>query len=114
MNTYHGRMQGPADIEDDLAFYGHLDGSASVAEGVKLQFHGIMTGNLTIEPEALVELRGRVHGSVTNRGRLIIYGQVGGTVTDEGAGRTTSMWPGAAMFSGATARAGSGSGQGRE
>jgi len=97
MNTYHGRMQGPADIKDDLAFYGHLDGNVAVARGVKLQLHGIVTGDLTIEPDALVELRGRVHGSVTNRGRLIIYGQVGGVVTDEGVGQTTSMWPGAVM-----------------
>jgi|tagenome__1003787_1003787.scaffolds.fasta_scaffold20558313_2 cytoskeletal protein CcmA (bactofilin family) len=97
MNTYHGRMQGPVDIKDDIAFYGRLDGNASVARGVKLQLHGIVTGDLTIEPDALVELRGRVHGSVTNKGRLMIYGQVGGVVTDAGVGQTTSMWPGAVM-----------------
>jgi cytoskeletal protein CcmA (bactofilin family) len=97
MNSYHGRMQGPVVIKDDLAFYGHLDGNASVPRGVKLQLHGIVTGDLTIEPDALVELRGRVHGSVTNKGHLIIYGQVGGAVTDEGGGQTTSMWPGAVM-----------------
>jgi len=97
MNTYHGRMQGPVDLKDDIAFYGRLDGNASVARGVKLRLHGILTGDLTIEPDALVELRGRVHGSVRNKGRLVIYGQVGGVVTDEGVGQTTSMWPGAVM-----------------
>ena len=97
MNSYHGRMQGPVVIKDDLAFYGRLDGNASVARGVKLQLHGIVMGDLTIEPDALVELRGRVHGAVTNKGSLIIYGQVGGAVTDEGGGQTTSMWPGAVI-----------------
>ncbi|MFL6131314.1 MAG: hypothetical protein ACJ72A_00825 [Nocardioidaceae bacterium] len=97
MNSYHGRMQGPVVIEDDLAFYGHLDGNASVGRGVKLRLHGIVTGDLTIGPDAVVELRGRVHGSVSNKGRLIIYGQVGGAVTNEDGGQTTSMWPGAVM-----------------
>jgi cytoskeletal protein CcmA (bactofilin family) len=97
MNNYHGRMQGPVVVKDDLAFYGHLNGSASVVRGVKLELHGLVTGDLTIEPDALVELRGRVHGSVTNKGRLIIYGQVGGAVTDEDGGQTTCMWPGAVM-----------------
>src|SRR3954452_22023124 len=97
MNTYHGRMQGPVDLKDDIAFYGRLDGNASVARGGKLQLHGIVTGDLTIEPDALVELRGRVHGSVTNKGRWMIYGQVRGGVTDAGVGQTTSMWAGAVV-----------------
>lgn len=94
MQTFHGNMQGPVVLKEDLDFYGRLNGDASAASGVTLHFHGIMTGDLTIEPGASVELRGRVNGSVVNKGHLIIYGQVGGTVTDEG-GQTTAMWPGA-------------------
>jgi cytoskeletal protein CcmA (bactofilin family) len=94
MQTYHGTMQGPVVLTEDLDFYGRLNGDASAASGVTLHFHGIMTGDLTIETGASVDLRGRVNGSVLNKGRLTIYGQVGGAVTDEG-GQTTAMWPGA-------------------
>ena len=96
MQTYHGRKQGPVVFASDADFHGRVDGDAVVTEGVTVHFHGMMTGDLTIESGATVELRGRVHGSVVNKGRLIIYGQVAGSVQDSG-GKTTTMWPNAIL-----------------
>ena len=43
---------------------------------------GTITGDLTLEPSSVVELRGTVQGNVTNMGgRLEIYGVVRGQVS---------------------------------
>jgi cytoskeletal protein CcmA (bactofilin family) len=96
MQTYHGKKQGPVVFGTDTDFHGRVDGDVVVSGGVTLHFHGMMTGDLSIEPGATVELRGRVHGSVVNKGHLIIYGQVAGSVEDAG-GETTAMWPNAIL-----------------
>lgn len=72
-------------IEDDLVINGSVH-DVVVAEGVFVQVNGSAHGRVVISPGSEVRIHGSVHGSVTNRGRLDVYGTVDGAISDEGQG----------------------------
>jgi hypothetical protein len=68
---------------------GVVDGDAVVSAGTSLCLNGMITGNLTIEPDASCELRGTVIGSVINAGGdLQVFGLIQGSLVRQ-SGRTT-------------------------
>lgn len=89
MKRYHGKVFGPAVIADDTRFHGMIAEDVTVGRGVRFDMRGRIAGDLDIERDAIVELRGVVLGSVVNRGRLIIYGVVRGPIRDVEGGETT-------------------------
>jgi UDP-3-O-[3-hydroxymyristoyl] glucosamine N-acyltransferase len=89
MRSLHGRFIGPLFVSEDTSFHGLIDGDASVGEDVTFLHHGMIAGNLSIASGARVELMGMVAGSVTNRGDLIVYGNVRGGIRNVEGGRAT-------------------------
>jgi hypothetical protein len=83
-HTFNGSVA-DATIDEDTV----VNGSARelvVTEGVFVQINGSSRDRLVIAPGAEVRLCGSLHGVVTNRGRLDVYGTVHGTISDEGEG----------------------------
>jgi hypothetical protein len=89
MRSLHGRFVGPLHVSEDTSFHGLIDGDASVAEGVVFLHHGMISGNLSIARGATVDLMGMVAGSVTNRGDLLVHGNVRGGIRNTDGGRAT-------------------------
>ena len=84
MKTTHGRLRGPTVFDEDTIHHGMVTGGVTVAKGTSLYFYGMIAGDLSIEPEAMVDLHGHVAGSVFNQGRLTLEGEVSGAVNDVG------------------------------
>ena len=52
MKAVHDKIEGPFAIEEDLALYGMVIGSATLRSGIKLILHGTIAGDLILEPGA--------------------------------------------------------------
>jgi hypothetical protein len=94
MRRIRGKLIGPVVVREDTEFHGMIDGGATAAAGVTFVVHGVIAGDLRIERDATVELRGMVAGSTFNRGTLILYGVVRGLVFDEDAGSSSVVTDG--------------------
>lgn len=84
MKTTHGRLLGPTVFREDTIHHGIVTGGVTVARGISLHFYGMIGGDLSIEPEAMVDIHGHVAGSVFNQGSLTLEGEVSGVVNDSG------------------------------
>lgn len=84
IRTESGLIKGDLRVTGDFTLLGMVTGSVSVASGAALWLHGLVRGDLHLEPEARVEVRGVVDGSVINRGgRLRLFGTVNQAVRAE-------------------------------
>lgn len=90
MKNTHGRILGPTIFQEDTIHHGMVTGGVTVARGISLYFYGMIAGDLSIEPDATVDLHGHVAGSVFNQGSLTLEGEVSGAVNDTG-GKTVIM-----------------------
>lgn len=94
MRAVHGRLDGPCRIEEDLAVYGMVTGSAEVVGGSRLILHGTVAGDLIIDTGASASIHGTVTGWVRNMGgKAEIFGVVNGAETLPGG--VTTIRPGA-------------------
>src|SRR3546814_9179820 len=79
MKAVHDKIEGPFAIEEDLALYGMVIGSATLRSGIKLILHGTIAGDLILEPGARAIIHGTVAGRICNEGgRAEIFGFVDG------------------------------------
>ena len=86
MQDFHGKIDGPCTIEQDLDLHGMIVGDTTVAKGITLIHHGMITGDLTIRPNARVIIHGMVNGTVRNEGGTVeVYGIVGDVSDTPGA-----------------------------
>src|SRR5262245_27020803 len=82
MKLEHGKLDGNVRVVDELALYGMVTGDVTVAPNATLHLHGMACRNLTLEPESHVDLHGMVTGNVMNGGgHLRVYGTVNGQLT---------------------------------
>ena len=91
MHHIHGHLPAGTRIDDDSTLDGSVGGDAYVAGWVTLPsptaVHG--HGNLTIEAGAVVEINGKVEGTVINEGaEVTVKGHVG-AISDTGDTKTT-------------------------
>ena len=68
MKAVHDKIEGPFAIEEDLALYGMVIGSATLRSGIKLILHGTIAGDLILEPGARAIIHGTVAGRICNEG----------------------------------------------
>src|SRR3546814_17916130 len=68
MKAVHDKIEGPFAIEEDLALYGMVIGSATLRSGIKLILHGTIAGDLILEPGARAIIHGTVAGRICNPG----------------------------------------------
>src|SRR3546814_16325568 len=79
MKAVHDKIEGPFAIEEDLALYGMVIGSATLRRGIKLILHGTIARDLILEPGARAIIHGTVAGRIcTEGGRAEIFGSVDG------------------------------------
>ena len=77
MKAVHDKIEGQFAIEEDLALYGMVIGSATLRSGIKLILHGTIAGDLTLESGARAIIHGTVAGRICNEGgRAEIFGFV--------------------------------------
>ncbi|MCZ4344134.1 hypothetical protein O4H52_21215 [Sphingomonadaceae bacterium G21617-S1] len=75
MRAVHENIEGPCEIDEDLAVYGLVTAGATLRSGVRLILHGTIAGNLTIETGARAIIHGTVAGRIHNEGgRVEIFG----------------------------------------
>jgi adenylate cyclase len=78
------KIGGDVTFSRDATFRGTIGGNVLVARGVHLQLIGKVGGNLTLERDAIAEVRGNIKGDVRNRGgTLRLSGKLGGELRDE-------------------------------
>lgn len=83
-----GRLNGSLSLEDKAAVHiaGQHNGSLYVSEGARAEISGKANGSCRIERGATVVLNegGRLAGSLSNDGTLIVRGEFGGAVSGFG------------------------------
>jgi cytoskeletal protein CcmA (bactofilin family) len=79
MREFHGKIEGPFSIEEDLTLHGMITAGATVQSGVVLHLHGTITGDLTVERGGQAIIHGTVNGTVFNNGGDV---SILGTVDD--------------------------------
>jgi adenylate cyclase len=78
------KIGGDVTFSDDTSFRGRIGGNVVVAPGVHLELDGKVGGDLTIEKDAVAEVRGTIAGHVRNRGgTLRLSGKLAGELRDE-------------------------------
>lgn len=68
MKAVHENLDGPFEIEEDIALYGTVTGGATLCGGSRLILHGTIAGDLKVEKGAHAILRGTVAGRVYSEG----------------------------------------------
>jgi hypothetical protein len=78
-DIYH-KLEGDQYFTEDTELHG-IAGSAHIRSGVRFYLNGIISGNLFVEEDSDVQVRGMVDGDVINEGgQLLIEGTVHGTL----------------------------------
>jgi 2TM domain/Adenylate and Guanylate cyclase catalytic domain len=78
------KIGGDVTFSKDTKFRGQIGGNVVVAPGVHLELTGKVRGDLTIERDAIAEVRGQIGGHVHNRGgTLKLSGKLGGELREE-------------------------------
>ncbi|MEE4453479.1 hypothetical protein [Novosphingobium resinovorum] len=68
MKAVHKNLDGPVEIEEDIALYGTVTGGATLCSSIKLILHGTIAGDLKVEKGAHAIVRGTVAGRIYNGG----------------------------------------------
>jgi hypothetical protein len=68
MKAVHDNINGPYAIDEDIALYGTITGSATLGSGKRFILHGTIAGDLRIEKGARAILHGTVAGRIYNEG----------------------------------------------
>ena len=96
MSADHGTIEGTRRLADGLDWHGMVTGTVSVAPGRRLEVRGPVCRDLVREAGSSVHLDGTVSDDADNRGgELLVHGSIGGTV--HCGGGTTVIAPGAAI-----------------
>lgn len=75
MRAVHENIEGPFDIEEDLAVYGLITAGATLRAGVRLVLHGTIAGDLMVEADARATIYGTVAGHILNHGgKVEVFG----------------------------------------
>lgn len=75
MKAVHDAIDGPFVIEEDIALYGTITGSATLHSGRRFILRGTIAGDLRVERGARAILHGTVAGRIYNDGgRVELYG----------------------------------------
>jgi adenylate cyclase len=78
------KIGGDVTFSRDTTFRGTIGGNVLVARGVHLELIGKVDGNLSLERDAIADVRGKIRGDVRNRGgTLKLSGTLGGELRDE-------------------------------
>ena len=78
MERANHQIDGPHTLTSDLEFHGLVTGSLTVPSGLEVRLHGFVTGDLIVEKGAIAFVAGKVDGAVMNQGgRVKIDGMVG-------------------------------------
>lgn len=75
----HDTVTGPYFVDDELDFFGAINGNVYVRPRGILNLYGVVSGDLYVQAGAIATIYGSVKGFVENAGaRLAVYGRVGG------------------------------------
>lgn len=81
--------QGDLVVTENLVLYGFVTGSVTVEAGAAVELYAMVDHDLVVKPGAVVDMQGYIKGSVYNQGgELRISGTVAGQVHRQG-GQTT-------------------------
>lgn len=86
--TLEGTLQGSLDIQQKVtaSIKGNQQGSINIRSNAKVTVDGAIQGSTTIDHNALlvIEAGGRLAGSLSNYGKIIIRGVFGGSRSGDG------------------------------
>lgn len=75
MKAIHENLEGPMEIQEDMALYGIVTGGATLCSGRRLILHGTIAGDLKVQKGARAIVRGTVASRIYNDGaRVELFG----------------------------------------
>ncbi|SES07075.1 hypothetical protein [Sphingobium sp. YR768] len=95
MKAVHENLNGPFDIEEDIALYGVVTGSATLCRRTRLILHGTIAGDLKVEKGAHAILRGTVAGRIYNDGGKVELFGMADAISNSSRDAVTIIDPGA-------------------
>ena len=91
----HENLEGPMEIQEDMALYGIVTGGATLCSGRRLILHGTIAGDLKVQKGARAIVRGTVAGRIYNDGgRVELFGMTDG-IANASQDAVTIIDPGA-------------------
>jgi hypothetical protein len=75
VKAIHENLEGPMEIQEDMALYGIVTGGATLCSGRRLILHGTIAGDLKVQKGARAIVRGTVASRIYNDGaRVELFG----------------------------------------
>jgi hypothetical protein len=87
----NGKIENKLSISDSALTHGMIVGDVTVEPGGLLVLHGTIVGRLTVREHGVAYILGTVNGDVLVRGSAAIFGVVNGALT-EGPYATCYIW----------------------
>ena len=91
MRVIRDKIDGPLDVSEATVLHGMITGNVTVLPNILLELHGMVLGDLILETDSVATVYGMVKGSIFNRGgKLEVFGWVGAL---HRLGGTTTVHP---------------------
>lgn len=95
MERANHQIDGSHSLTTDLEFHGMVTGTLTVPTGREVRLHGLVTGDLIIEKGAKALVAGMVNGTVVNHGGDVRIDGMVGAVRDFDQSNPTVVTPNA-------------------
>jgi cytoskeletal protein CcmA (bactofilin family) len=84
MRVETGTIRGELLLTEDLRLNGLITESCTVPDGLHLDLHGVVNGDLRVELGGTAEIFGTVGGNLYADGMVSLFGRVNGVASGEG------------------------------